>query len=222
MPDKKRIKAMAIPLAIGIALSLAVLIIMTLSAGYDVLVKDASGYYRARSLFIAGNVFFCSRDEASYPTKKQAIDSLAAGTDLSFISMKQVEFIEIVWRGDETGPALGEWQATLKDYIGDYQMNAAGNRGFLSLRASGSYVYGTVRFPDWGRGATEYLKNVRIAGGKIYFTRSATTAQELRRIGGNAYFVQQYSGEYLQSGRMIRGFYTVYGARKTWEAVKTR
>lgn len=222
MPDKKRIKAMAIPLAIGIALSLAVLIIMILSAGYDVLVKDASGYYRARSLFIAGNVFFCSRDEASYPTKKQAVDSLAAGTDLSFISMKQVEFIEIVWRGDETGPALGEWQATLKDYIGDYQMNAAGNRGFLSLRASGSYVYGTVRFPDWGRGATEYLKNVRIAGGKIYFTRSATTAQELRRIGGNASFVQQYSGEYLQSGRMIRGFYTVYGARKTWEAVKTR
>lgn len=220
-PDAKRIRALGITLAIGIALTLAVLIVLMVFAGYDVIVKDSSGYYRARSLFIAGNLFFCSRDEASYRTRKEALESEAAGTDLSFISMKQVQYIEFMWKEGETGPALGEWHATLKDYIGDYQMNAAGNRGFLSLRASGSYVYGTVRFPDWGRGATERLKNVRIVGGKIYFTRSVTTPAELRKVGGNAYFVQHYTGEYFQSGRMIKGFYTVYGARKQWEAAKT-
>jgi hypothetical protein len=221
MPDKKQIRSAAIPFAIGIVLALAVLFIMAASAGYDVLVKDSSGFYRAHSLFIAGNVFICSRDTAGFATRKEALENAGPGAGLSFISMKQVELIELV-AGREGGPALGEWNATLKDYIGDYQMNAAGNRGFLSLRASGSYIYGTLRFPDWGRGATEYLKNVRIVRGKIYFTRSVTTPQELKRVGGNAYFVQQYSGEYLQSGQMIRGFYTVYGARKTWEAVKNR
>jgi hypothetical protein len=92
----------------------------------------------------------------------------------------------------------------------------------MSLRAGGGSLYGTIRFPDWGRGATEYLRNVRIVGGKIYFTRSATTAKEIRRLGTTSYFTQEYSGEYFRSGNFIRGYYTVQGARKSWEAFKTK
>lgn len=222
MPDKKRIMAIAIPLAAGILVAVSILFFMAAFARYDALVKDTSGnFYRARALFIAGNVFICSRDASSYATKQDALKGKDTGMSLSFVSMKQIEFIEIRSK-EETGPALGAWQPSLKDYVGDYTVNAAGNHGYLSLRANGGYLYGTIRFPNWGRGATEYLKNVGIANGKLYFIRSVTTQQELRRIGANAYFSQQYSGEYLRSGNLIRGFYIVNKERRQWEAYKNR
>jgi hypothetical protein len=223
MPDKKRIMAIAIPLAAGILVAVSILFFMAVFARYDALVKETSGnFFRARALVIAGNAFICSRDSSSYPTKKEALQGEDRGRSLSFVSMTRVEFIEIIGGKEETGPALGAWQPSLKDYVGDYTVNAAGNHGYLSLRASGGYLYGTIRFPDWGRGATEYLKNVGIANGKLYFTRSVNTQQELRRIGANAYFTQQYSGEYLRSGNLIRGFYIVNKERRQWEAYKNR
>ena len=223
MPDKKRIMMIALPFGAGLLLATVLLFLMAAFARYDALVKDTSGnFYRARSLFIAGNTFICSRDPSNYPTKQGALQGKETGRSLSFMSMKQIEFIEITGGKEEEGPALGAWQPSLKDYIGDYTVNAAGNHGYLSLRASGGYLYGTIRFPNWGRGATEYLKNVGIANGRLYFTRSVTTQQELRRVGANAYFTQQYSGEYLRSGNLIRGFYIVNKERRQWEAYKNR
>jgi hypothetical protein len=223
MIDKKRIRAILIPLLIGLLLLVAVIVILTASSTYDVLVKETDGgFYRAHALFVAGNVLLCSRDSLTFTSRNDAFQSKEESKNLTLISMKQVQFIEVISRPNDSGPALGAWQPSLKDYIGDYTVNAAGNHGYLSLRASGGYLYGTVRFPDWGRGATEYLKYVRLINGKIYFTRSVTTPQELKRIGGNAYFIQQYSGEYLRSGNLIRGFYIIQGSRKTWEAEKNR
>lgn len=220
--NKKRIFAILLPLLGGIALTILVVLITTVSMRQNVMIKDAAGnFYQARSLIVAGRMMLCSRDPSNYPTKKAALDSAIEERKLSAVSMKNIAFIEIM-SSPEEGEGLGAWQPGLKDFIGDYVVNAAGNHGYLSLRASGGYVYGTIRFPDWGRGATEYLKGVRIAGGKIYFTRSVTTAQELKRVGGSAYFTQQYSGEYFRSGSLIRGFYTVQGARKPWEAQKGR
>ena len=223
MIDKKRIRAILIPLFIGLFLIIAAMVIMTVSSGYDVLVKDTDGgFYRAHGIFIAGNLLICTRDSLTFTTRNDAFQSKEENKNFSIISMRQVQFIEVISRPNDSGPALGAWQPSLKDYIGDYTVNAAGNHGYLSLRASGGYLYGTIRFPEWGRGATEYLKYVRLVDGKIYFTRSITTPQELQRIGGNSYFVQQYSGEYFQSGSLIRGYYTIQGSQKTWEAVKSR
>lgn len=222
MPDKKRILAILIPMGAGLFLAAALFFFMAIAAGYNALVKDTSGnFYRARALFVAGNLFICSRDASNYPSKQEALKGRDTGRSLSLVSMKEIEVIELSGK-DEAGPALGAWQPSLKDYVGDYTVNAAGNRGYLSLRASGGYLYGTIRFPDWGRGATEYLKNVGIANGRLYFTRAVATPQELRRVGANAYFTQQYSGEYLRSGNLIRGFYTVNRERKQWEAYKNR
>ncbi|HQF10116.1 MAG TPA: hypothetical protein PLM53_17300 [Spirochaetota bacterium] len=221
--DKKHIKIVVISLAAGILATVVMLFLLAAFARYDALVKDTSGnFFRARSLFIAGNLFICSRDASNCPTKQGALQAKDTGRSLSFVSMKQVEYIEITGGKDEEGPALGAWQPSLKDYVGDYTVNAAGNHGYLSLRASGGYLYGTIRFPDWGRGATEYLKNVRIYNGKLYFTRSVSTQQELRRVGANAYFTQQYSGEYLRGGNLIRGYYIVNKERKQWEAYRNR
>lgn len=224
MIDKKRFRAILLPLFIGMFTLIAVIVILALSSGYDAIVKDTDGgFYKAHGLFIAGNLFICSRDSLTFTTRNDAFQSKEENTDLSLISMKKVQFIEIISKPDDSGPALGAWQPSLKDYIGDYTVNAAGNHGYLSLRATaGGYLYGTIRFPEWGRGATEYLKYVRLVNGKIYFTRSVTTPQELQRIGGNSYFIQEYSGEYLQSGNLIRGYYTIQGSRKTWEAMKNR
>lgn len=221
--DKKRITACAIPALIGMAFLLILLIVITISSRYDAIVKDRAGnFYRGRSLFIAGNLFICARDSMSFATRSLAAASPADDRSLSVVSLESVEFIEIIPGEEEESSQLGAWHPALKDYIGDYTVNAAGNHGYLSLRAGGSAVYGTIRFPDWGRGATEYLKNVRIVSGTLYFTRSVTTQQELKRLGASAYFVQQYSGEYLRSGNLIRGYYTVHGERKQWEAVKKR
>ncbi len=223
MPDKKRIMAIVFPLAAGALAVVAIICFLAVIARYDALVKDTDGnFYRARALVIAGDTFICSRDTLNYSTKQGALQGKDTERSLSLVSMKRVEYIEIIGGKDEEGPALGAWQPSLKDYVGDYTVNAAGNRGYLSLRAGGGYLYGTIRFPDWGRGATEYLKNVGIANGRLYFTRSVTTQQELRRIGANAYFTQQYSGEYLRSGNLIRGFYIVNKERRQWEAYKNR
>ncbi len=219
---KRRIFTILLPVLGGMALALVIVLIMTVSARQNVLVKDAAGnFYRARSLIIAGQAVIYTRDPADHKTRKAALDSSPEERKLSAVSLKNIAFIEIVSSPDE-GEGLTAWQPGLKDYIGDYVVNAAGNHGYLSLRASGGYVYGSIRFPGWGRGATEYLKGVRIAGGKIYFIRSVTTPQELKRVGANAYFSQQYTGEYFQSGSLIKGFYTVQGQRKQWEARKGR
>lgn len=219
--DKKRITAFALPALAGMAFLLILLLVMTVSSGYEAIIKERSGgYYRARSLFIAGTLFICTRDSMTFTSRSLAAASPADKRGLSIMSLNSVEFIEIIPGTEDEGPRLGSWHPALKDYIGDYTVNAAGNHGYLSLRASGSAIYGTIRFPDWGRGATEYLKNVRIVKGKLYFTRSVTTAQELKRLGASAYFLQQYSGDYYKSGNLIRGFYVVHGERKAWEANK--
>jgi hypothetical protein len=220
--NKKRIMAILLPALGGLALAMLIALILTVSSRQDVLVKDANGnFFRARSLFIAGPVVVMSRDATGYPTKKAAVESVIKGRTLSAVSLKSIAFIEVIAVPDE-GEGLSAWQLGLKDCIGDYVVNAAGNHGYLSLRASGGTVYGTIRFPGWGRGATEYLKGVTIAGNRICFVRSVTTQQELRRVGANACFTQQYSGEYYQSGRLIKGYYTVQGMRKPWEASKGR
>ncbi len=204
-------------------MALAAIAYVAYNAKYDVLIKEISGsYYRAQTLVIAGNTLICRRDPIDYPTKKEALESKEPSRNLVLISMKQIETIQIMNVQEESKPFLGTWQPALRDYVGDYTINAAGNRGFMSLRAGGEALYGTIRFPEWGKGATEYLKNVRIVGGKIYFTRSATTAYEIKRLGTNKYFVQHYRGEYFQSGNYIRGTYTVQGETKAWEAVKKR
>lgn len=220
LENRRRVFTILIPILGGLALAIVIVLVMTVSSRQKVLVKDMAGnYYRARSVIIVGPVVVYSRDPAGYPNRKAAIESASEERKLSVVSLKSIAFIEIMAAPDE-GEGLAAWKPGLKDFIGDYVVNAAGNHGYLSLRASGGSVYGTIRFPGWGRGATEYLKGVRISGGTIYFIRSVTTPQEMKRLGASAYFTQQYTGEYFQSGRLIKGYYTVYGQRKQWEARK--
>ncbi len=209
---------------IFVAAAAALAVVLTTSfSRNDLLIRDDTGsYFRARTIFVAGGLVLCSRERPGFATRADALRGPAADSGISLISLKHVQLIEFIGGPDAEGPGLAGWNPSLKDLIGDYNMNAAGNRGYLALRTYGGAVYGTVRFPEWGRGATEYLKNLTIANGRISFVRSATTKQELSRLGAASPFIQVYSGEYLRSGGFIRGVYTVQGQSKSWDAVRIR
>lgn len=220
MDEKKRRISI---LTAGISMLVIALVLLAAFSRHNVLIRDDAGsYFRARTFFIAGGLILCSRDRSGHAARAEALRSDRSDAGLTLISLKHVQLIELTDAHADDGTGLSEWKPGLRDYIGDFQLNAAGNRGYLSIRASGGTVYGTVRFPDWGRGATEYLKSMAIVNGRISFIRSATTRQELSRLGASSSFIQVYSGEYLRSGSLIRGFYTVQGQRKAWEAVRTR
>ncbi len=220
MEEKKR---RAFIIAATVTAAAIALVVLAVFSRNDVLIRDDTGsYYRAQTRFMAGGLILCTRDRSGYATRAEALRGTSADTVLALVSVKHVQLIELIGVPDPEGPGLAEWSLGLKDCVGDYQINAAGNRGYLAIRAYGGSIYGTVRFPEWGRGATEYLKYMTIANGRISFTRSVTTKQELSRLGAPSFFVQAYSGEFLRSGGLIRGFYTVQGQRKSWEAVKIR
>jgi hypothetical protein len=222
MNDSKKTKKILAPLAGGALLLLALIVLLMAFSSYHALIRDSDGnFFRARALFIAGDALVCVRDTPLYTTRQEALGGKQGNPVPSFLSMKKIDFIEMVQDQEEAALPPG-WRPTLQDYVGDYVVNAAGNRGHLSLRAGKGAIYGSIRFPEWGKGATEYLKNVRIADGMICFTRSAVTPHERSRLGVRYNFVQVYSGEYRRSGNLIRGFYSVNGERKQWSAVKTR
>src|SRR5208337_4381206 len=151
MPENRLTRAVIIALLAGILLTMGSFVFMAASSKYEILIKETNGnYYRAQALIVAGDALICRRDPSDFPTKKEAIESKEAGRRLFFIPMKRIEAIQIMGGQDEFGPGLQAWQPALKDFVGDYAVNAAGNRGFMSLRAGGGALYGTIRFPEWG------------------------------------------------------------------------
>ena len=219
----KKINSNIAAVVTGILLVIVILFITAVLSKYEAVIKDTDGkFYHARALFIAGSALVCRRDTTVYTTKSNAREGKDTTSMFSLFIMKNIEFIEIFSTREEPIAGLPSRQLGLNDYMGDFSVNAAGNQGSLSLRAGKGFIYGTIQFPNWGKGATEYLKNVRIVNGQIYFTRSATTQEEIRRLGASASFVQEYSGEYFRSGNLIKGYYTVYGERKLWDASKIR
>ncbi|TFH43366.1 MAG: hypothetical protein E4G96_01300, partial [Chrysiogenales bacterium] len=206
--NRKRIIAVVAPVAAAITLPIVVMIIMAATARYSFLIHDTAGkFYRGRALVVVGRLLVCRREATAHPSRIAAIRAPEEPRSLTFMSMSGVRHIEIIADPEEDDPDA--WQPVLKDYLGNYVVNAAGNHGYLSLRVGKNGVYGTLRFPEWGKGGTEYLKSVRIANGRIYFVRSVTSRQEQTRLGANRAFVQVYNGEYYRSGGRIKGHYTV-------------
>ena len=107
-----------------------------------------------------------------------------------------------------------------KRMLGLYKISASGHRGFLKIWKYKGRLYGSIRFPNWAKGVTEYLKGVHIKNNKLFFVRSITTSKELRRIGATSYFSQSYYGTYSNTGNFIKGFYVKKGAKFLWEATR--
>jgi len=192
-----------------ISLTAAILIIfplfLTLLSPYTAIVEDIEGnYYRAKNIFICGNFMLSRRDPESSAKKSEALKAEPALYSLSFRPMFEIRNIEIIPGPDEDSESDGVVDPR---YLGRYNVLVQGHRGVLYLREKDGRLYGTVRFPGWGKGAVEYIRSVRIGNGRIQFIRSANSAKEIKRLGANYYFTQRFYGSYSKSGKKIEGYF---------------
>jgi hypothetical protein len=221
MNEKKSIKRFIKP---ALAVTGSVLILIALLTAfvpeYSVLIMDShSKFYRGKKIFLMGNTLICIRDRGSYKTRREALEVLDPDYRLALIPVHKVKRIEIIPESPDDDQDISGIPGK---FIGGYRIVASGHKGILNLFVSKGKLYGSVKFPEWGKGVWEYLKYIRISNNRITFTRSITTAKELRRIGAQSYFIQRYSGTYSQNGKVIKGIYTVRSTRNQWEAVRIR
>jgi hypothetical protein len=192
-----------------ISLAAAVLIIfpciITVFSSYTVIVEDRDGnYYRAKNILILGNSMISRRDPESSVKKSDALKAEPASYSLSYRSMMEIRNIEIIPGPDEDSEIEGIVDSR---YLGRYNVIVQGHSGVLYLREKDGKLYGSMRFPKWGKGAVEYLRRVRISYGKIRFTRSANSSKEIKRLGANYYFTHRFYGTYSKSGKKIEGYF---------------
>lgn len=217
--SEKRKSLRGIFIITGIALLLIALCASLCLTAQPALVRDRdSRFYRAEVILCAWGVLVSLRDEAYYEQRKAALDAPPSGHRLAFEGLSGVAEIELIQEEPDAAPS----RAIPPEYLGGFEINAAGNNGILYIGVYEGHLVGSVRFPGWGKGAIEPLKGMRIEGDTISFTRSVTTPEEARRTGSTLYFAQHYSGRYGRGGTVIHGFYTVQRSRKSWEAHKKR
>ena len=192
-----------------ISLAAAVLIIfpciITILSSYTVIVEDRDGnFYKARNVFICGNTMLSMRDPESSAKKSDALKAEPDSYSLNCRSMLEIRNIEIIPGPDDDSETEG---AVDPKYLGRYNVIVQGHSGVLYLREKDEKLYGSMRFPKWGKGAVEYLRGVRISNGKIRFTRSANSSKEINRLGANYYFTHRFYGTYSKSGKKIEGYF---------------
>lgn len=197
---------------------LLVPVIRTAFASHSGLLLDTEGNYSMiKNFHLCGDTLVCRKSSFSSQKKETALADETGSFSLSVISTKKIKSIEFIQVQDDDSeePAGGHV------LLGKFKINVQGHEGTLVLYEKEGKFYGTVRFPGWANGATEYLKNVKITGEKISFTRSATTVKEMRRLGANNLFTQRFSGTYSKSGKRIWGqFVNDRKEKYQWEAVK--
>lgn len=182
----------------------------------DALVQLREGsYFKARNVLVAGPVALMLADTERFKYRKKVLGHVPSDMNLSIFSLENLRLIEFLETKEDTTPGV-----IPPYYLGSYKIIAAAHRGYLKLWMRNGRVYGSIRFPNWARGVTEYLKSVSIKGENIRFVRSITTSKEQRRVGANAYFTQVYHGKYYIKGRKIKGYYSRNGHRGLWEAVR--
>jgi len=222
MDDKKK---KMYTLIILLTLSAAVIFLITLpvvkvlNSSYSVIIKDKNmNYFRAGNLFICGNTIICKKDSESVQDRTMIPEEDRSRYSYKILSMQEIISIEILQDEDA---AVIELSDVNPQYLGRYKIQLQGHEGILVIGVSKDRIYGTVRFPQWGKGAVEYLKGVRISSGEVRFLRSASTPEEIKRLGANYLFKQKFSGTYSSSGKVIKGIMINDRREKyEWEAMR--
>ncbi len=194
-------------------------IVKVTTSSYSVIIKDKElNYFRGGNLFICGNTIIVKRDSESVKDKASLPELNIGRFYYTALSMNNIISIEII---QEEDIAEADILPVPPQYLGRFKIQLQGHEGILVLGVSKDRIYGSVRFPGWGKGAVEYLKGVRISSGGVRFTRSASTPAEIKRLGANYLFKQNFSGRYSSSGKVIKGIMTNdRGERHEWEAVR--
>jgi len=105
-------------------------------------------------------------------------------------------------------------------FSGTFSVYMTGYRGTLTLSMKNGNVEGTIYFPDWGHGEPQVLHDVHVnvKDRNIYFIRSVTTEEEMKKTGSGRYFSQVFRGVFSPDWKKIRGVYTDAGADYSWQA----
>ena len=207
------------PLIIAVGTLVVVLALLLVSHSYSTLVLDRSSrYFRARTLFLFRNSMVCVKNDTYHDTRAKALGADDERTGLAIVSLDEIPLIEILPDEEEK---RDDGDLPIRHY-GRYRINASGHNGYLYLSRKGNTVYGTIRFPEWGYGSYEKLKDIRVGANTISFTRSVTTVQEMRKTGAPAYFTQKYQGTYTIGGKVIKGQYKTSQGKFLWEAVRIK
>lgn len=213
---KNRIAIIVLSLLVAALLLLPV--IRTACAHHSGLLLDIEGNYSViKNMHLCGETLVYRKSSFSSKQRETALGDETGTFSLSIISTKKIKSIEFIQdQEDEAEDTAGQ-----NVLLGKFKINVQGHEGTLVLYEKDEKIYGTVRFPGWANGATEYLKNIKITGDRISFVRSATTTNEMRRLGANNLFTQRFTGTYSKSGRRIWGqFINDRKEKYQWEAVK--
>lgn len=197
---------------------LLVPVIRTACTPHSGLLLDLEGNYSViKNMHLCGETLICRMSSCASQQRDAALADETGTFRLSIISTKKIKYIEFIQvQEDESEDTAGQ-----NVLLGKFKINVQGHEGTLVLYEKEGKIYGTVRFPGWANGATEYLKSIKITGDKISFVRSATTTKEMRRLGANNLFTQRFSGTYSRSGKRIWGqFVNDRKEKYQWEAVK--
>jgi hypothetical protein len=216
---EKQRKTFQVILSCALALVVLIPAALALVSRGEVLVRDSAGrFYRTRLLVGAGDYALCLKGPRLHGSRQEALRD-TDGRDLSMLSLKRTELLEVV-----SGEVPKEEPRSPAgfSYAGTYRVNAAGHAGLLYLREHEGKPAGTVRFPKWGKGASEPLYGVDVKGRNISFTRSVSTEREMVRVGAQHKFVQRYFGKFSEDGRTVRGHFLRSGTRYSWEGVKVK
>ncbi len=97
------------------------------------------------------------------------------------------------------------------------QLIVSGFTGSLVLDTPNELLR-NYRFDGWENNTPQPLKELRVNNGKIYFVRSVSTADEMKKYGATRFFSQTYRGDFSADGRQIKGEYNESGTESRWEA----
>lgn len=218
--NKNRLaRNIAIP-SLSIILLLLLPVVHVMTSYHSVIIQTVdTAYYRGKYLFILGDRIMVMKGVAQHRNRQAAMGSNETEYSHSIIAMKDVTSIEILPQTPDND--AGTPGGVPGNYLGTYKVIVSGHPGYLYIYQQKGALYGSVKFPQWGKGAYESLRGLWIGSGQIRFTRSAKTADEVRRLGANAPFTQRYVGNYNASGNEIKGYYlNDSGDKNIWQATR--
>lgn len=215
MRKKNRLLLTILLLAGGTSFLFLVLlsIFVTLKSRNAIILDNDSNYYTVKNVSVISNICIGLKSDETFRIKSKAVDSISSEHHFSIIPLTAISVIEFI-----PDDSISEKDGVPVKYLGYYRVIVTGHHGQLFLKEEKGQLYGVIRFPNWGNGAYEYLKGVRVKDGWISFTRSATTSTEARRLGAGSFFVQRFNGNYYNNGNAIRGYYlNNRGEKNMWE-----
>jgi hypothetical protein len=204
--------------AAGMILSFIVIVLASMIFSTTALITERGGMmYKVRICALFGDcAVITARSDPSKTAEALAGVELSPDLMLYFtdeivrIEFEQPASAAVTDKKDEPGVSLA--------VIGAYNVTLAGFKGTLSIWTKDGYVGGYIQFPQWAKGVKEPLKNLRVTGDRITFTRSVENAEEQKRVGSPTFYVQNFEGSILNGGRRLKGRFTNHGVKESWDA----